>query len=163
MIMVENVDKNVGLLAPWTIYANQVKAMFKEDPEVKVIWDDVTKTIFMYVDSNEKADALEQLLPAEKEFGNIIVKITIVPANKLESDKISLFQKAFKGNKAVSQIITLDSPFGPQSFVVFEPKVVQYDSDDTRDLNGLTSTLYQNLAEELFGGFMNIHFCTEKM
>lgn len=164
MIMVENNnDKDMKLSAPWMIYFNQIKAMFSEDIAVKAVWDGATYTIKLYVDGEEKAEALSQLLPQTKQFGNIEVTITIIPANKLNDSKVSLFQKAFDGNPAVVDITTFDTPFGTNSFVVFAPKVVQYYNDDMYDLNGICSTLYQELAKSLFGEFANIHFCTEKM
>lgn len=164
MIMVENNnDKDMKLSSPWIIYFNQIKTMFSEDPSVKVLWDGGNYSIELYVDGEEKAEAISQLLPQTKQFGNIEVTITVVPANKLKDSKISLFQKAFEGNKAVVDITTFDTPFGTNSFVVFTPKVVQYYNDDMYDLNGICSTLYQDLAKSLFGEFADIHFCTEKM
>ena len=95
-----------------------------------------------------------------KEFGNVVVKITVIPANKLGSTKVSLFQKAFKNNPAIAVIDTVNTPFGTHSFVIFEKKVVQYHNDDMFDFNGVCSTLYQDIAKDIFGEFNDIHFCT---
>ena len=153
-------ENKVRLDSPWIIYYNKLKAMFEEDPDIRMEFDKADYTIKMWVEDPEKAEALEQLLPAVKEFGSVVVKITVIPANKLGSTKVSLFQKAFKNNPAVAVIDTVNTPFGTHSFVIFEKKVVQYHNDDMFDFNGVCSTLYQDIAKDVFGEFNDIHFCT---
>lgn len=155
--------KNTKMVAPWTEFANQVEAMFKEDKDIKFSYDDISKVITLRVNGNDKAEALTKLLPAEKEFGNITVKVKVVPANELGDSKIDLFAKAFSGNPAVSEITTVETLWGPLSFVVFAPKVVQYYNDTMFDLNGIHTTIYQDLAKEVFGTFDGLYYCTEKV
>jgi hypothetical protein len=48
--------------------------------------------------------------------------------------------------------------------VVFVPKVVQYYTDNLGDINGFRTTLYQELAKELFGESeltRGVYFCTD--
>ena len=45
--------------------------------------------------------------------------------------------------------------------MVFQNKVVQYFSDNMQDINGFTSTLYQEIAKELFGVDGGLYFCTD--
>lgn len=71
------------LAAPWVAYFNEVKALFGDDPEIKLEYNNDNYEIKMYVDNQEKADALTQLIPAEKAFGNIVVKTIVIPSNKL--------------------------------------------------------------------------------
>lgn len=155
--------KNTKMVAPWTEFANQVEAMFKEDKDIKFNYDDLSKVITLRVNGNDKAEALTKLLPTEKQFGAITVKINVIPANKLGEDKIDLFCKAFSGNPAVSEITTVETLWGPLSFVVFAPKVVQYYDDTLFDLNGIHTTIYQDLAREVFGTFDGVCYCTEKV
>ena len=61
--------EKLKLSPPWMTYANEVKALFREDKEVRVVYDDEEKKLKLYVDNPRKADALAQLLPAEKTFG----------------------------------------------------------------------------------------------
>jgi hypothetical protein len=157
-----NKEENMKLSAPWTIYTNQVEAMFKEDIDVEVEFDDETKTLTIFVNGQNKADAIEKLFPKEQELGNITVTINVVPANiDGELSRIDLFRRAFAGNPAVTNIMSVDTLWGKENFVVFKPKVVQYYSDSMFDVNGRTSTLYQNLAEELFGTEERVHFNTD--
>ena len=154
------------LAAAWNIYANQIEAMFKKDKDIKFDFNDgVEKVITLRVSKAEKAEALEKLLPAKKEFGNITVKINVISANEamMKNEQIDLFRKAFKGNAAVSEITTVASLWGPVSFIVFEPEVVQYHNDDMFDLNGIKTTIYQDLAKELFGKSDRIFYCTRDM
>ena len=152
------------MVSPWIGYYKEIKSLFQEDYTVKVKYDDSKNTIKLYVEDEEKADALAQLLPNRKVFGNITVNIDVIPANKVETPKIDLFRKAFEGNGAVAYIETVDNASSNAfHFVVFQPEIVQYYNDDLSDINGLRSTLYQDIAKEIFGEREGIYFCTDKM
>ena len=47
------------------------------------------------------------------------------------------------------------------TFIVFEKVVVQWFSDSIGDWYGLTSTLYQDLAKDIFGNIDGVYFCTD--
>lgn len=152
----------IGILSPWVRFYKEIEAMFANDPEVKVIYDEEANEVKLYVDNTTKANALAQLLPYEKTFGTVKLKITVLPANELGDSKISLFEDAFQGNPAFSYIKTVSGIFSsPLSYVVFKNKVVQYYNDDLGDVNGLCSTLYQDIAKNIFGEQDGIFFCTD--
>lgn len=156
--------ENIKMVSPWIGYYKEIKSLFQEDYTVKVKYDDSKNTIKLYVEDEEKADALAQLLPNRKVFGNITINIDVIPANKVETPKIDLFRKAFEGNGAVAYIETVDNVSSNAfHFVVFQPEIVQYYNDDLSDINGLRSTLYQDIAKEIFGEREGIYFCTDKM
>ena len=156
--------ENIKMVSPWIGYYKEIESLFQEDSTVKVKYDDSKNTIKLYVEDEEKADALAQLLPNRKVFGNITVNIDVIPANKVETPKIDLFRKAFEGNGAVAYIETVDNVSSNAfHFVVFQPEIVQYYNDDLSDINGLRSTLYQDIAKEIFGEREGIYFCTDKM
>ena len=74
-------SEELGLSSPWINFAREINAFFKEDPEVKVTYNDEENIVKLYVNSDEKADALSALLPMEKEFGNVKLNIEVIPAN----------------------------------------------------------------------------------
>jgi hypothetical protein len=149
----------IKLSSPWAIFYREVQAMFAEDPDVKVVFDEESVTLKLYVEDPDKADALKQILPVSKSFGNVAVKISIIPANQLTNNKLELFERAFKGNGAFVSV-TKNEKTGFE-FVIFKSKVVQFFNDDLTDVNGLCSTLYQNIAKDIFLSFPGINFCTE--
>ena len=152
----------LSLSAPWVTYYREVEALFEDDPEVNVVYNEDDNELKLYVNNSTKAEALTQLLPVEKQFGNVTLKITVIPANNTKSTKISLFQDAFKDNPALAYIKTIDGIFSnPISYVVFEGKVVQYFNDSMADINGVCSTLYQDIAKNVFGEQDGIFFCTD--
>ena len=156
--------ENIKMVSPWIGYYKEIESLFQEDSTVKVKYDDSKNTIKLYVEDEEKADALAQLLPNRKVFGNITINIDVIPANKVETPKIDLFRKAFEGNGAVAYIETVDNVSSNAfHFVVFQPEIVQYYNDDLSDINGLRSTLYQDIAKEILGEREGIYFCTDKM
>ena len=154
---------NLNLSSPWVIFYRKVNELFKEDPEVKIVFDQDNNALNLYVDNDEKAEALTKLLPTEKEFGNVVLKIRVVPAN-LENDasKLDMFKKAFKGNPVFVDAISTEGDLGFHAdYLLFAKKVVQFYSDDLSDPHGATSTLYQELAKEVFGTETGVYFCTD--
>lgn len=155
--------ENAKIVAPWVNYYRELEALFKYDPAIKVKYDEENLEVKLYVEGTDKAEALSKLLPAEKVFGNVTLKVTIIPANVFEGGKVSLFTAAFDGNSAVDEIVTIEMPFSTSDvhFIVFKNEVVQYFNDDIGDLNGLRSTLFEDIANELFDEHDGIYFCTE--
>ena len=142
------------------IYFRQVEALFKEDPDVKVEFDNETNTLTLRVEGWAKAEAIEKLLPQEKEFGNIIVKVKVIPANTDNIDRLTLLKKAFEGNPAVDDIVKAEVFGNTMNYVIFKKEVVQYYNDDISDFFGVCSTLYQDIAKEVLGEDEGIYFCT---
>lgn len=150
----------VGLQAPWVLFARQIQKMFEKDEEVKVVCDEKNNEIKLLVNNTIKADALSLILPSEKTFGNIVVKIIVVPANDEKTS--DLFKRAFAGNAAVNKIEVVNDLFENDGvYVLFDPVVVQYFADDISDFYGNTSTLYEDLAREIFEKTPQVHFCTD--
>ena len=151
-------SNKLGLVSPWINYYKMVNALFEKDPEVTVSFDNESYELAILVNNDIKADAIRKLFPEEKEFGNVVVKINVVPSNEEES-AIDLYRRAFAGNPAVVDI-TGAGPLG-NNFVIFAKEVVQYYNDSLTDAYGYRSTLYEIIADELFGLKDNIYFSTE--
>lgn len=153
--------KNTKMVSPWIEYYRKVEAFFEKDPSVTVIFDDEAKNLKLFVKGSAKADALTQLLPSERTFGNVTMTISVIPANE-EKTKADLFRDALSGNEALVKIADIIGVFtNPISYIIFEKEVVQYWNDDLSDAHGVCSTLYQELAKEIFGSNEGIFFCTD--
>lgn len=150
------------MVSPWMNYYQEVKALFERDPEIKIVFDEDNYEIKLYVEKPSKAEALIQLLPTERQYGNVTLKITVIPANTDGSEVMDLFWDAFDGNPALAYVEDSPGIGAPFNYVVFENKVVQYHNDDISDANGLRSTLYQEIAKDVFGDIQGVSFCTEK-
>ena len=154
----------LNLSSPWIQFYHELTAMFRYDPDIKIIFDEDHKDIKMYVDSMQKAAALAELLPVEKIFGNVKLKITIIPSNtEAEGEEEgNVFEKAFKGNPAFCFSCTIEGILtNPLTYVVFDNTVVQYFTDDLGDINGVRSTLYQDIAKEIFNRKEGVFYCTD--
>lgn len=155
------------LASPWTTCFRQFKAFFQKDPEIRVVFDEDEPAINLYVENQDKADALAYLIPSARQFGNITLRINIIPANQqgVNSDSytntVDAVMGALKGNKAMTGFQPVESAGFKAMYVLFAREVVSYFNDNLGDLNGLTSTLYQNLAEEVFPNHSGVFFCTE--
>lgn len=152
---------DLDLSSPWEIFYKEIEAMFGMDPEITIRIDRDEYTVRLYICNTDKADALSQLLPMEKEFGNVKVKIAVIPDND-EDTKATLYEKAFRDNPAFEYVDVNGNPaMGlPSTFVIFRKEVVQYFNDSLNDPNRICSTLYQNIAPDIFGADPEVHFCT---
>ena len=158
--------KNMGKLkisAPWVTYAHQMKALFGEDPDIQIKFDDVENRISLYVKGTDKANALTQLLPAEKEIGGVTVRIEVIPAN-LSAGRASLIETALTGNPVFSRMLRVDpGSSNAFSYAIFRKKVAQYWNDNLGDPHGNVSCLYQDLAREILGEDGSVMFCTDNI
>lgn len=155
-------EQKLKLSPPWVTYANEVRALFQDDDEVKVVYENDICKLNIYVENQVKAEAISKLLPETKTFGNIEMKINVIPANALkENSKVDLLCKMFEGNDAVRDIRTYNTPFGELTYVVFAARVVQFFNDDMSDVNGNKNTLYQEIAKDVLGEESSVFFCTE--
>ena len=163
-------NEELKLSSPWERLARQLEALFAQDPAVRVSTDFAAeeKTIRIYVDGDEKAGALSRLLPKYKVFGNVQVKLCVVPANGTLALLRGDLSKAFAGNPALLEILPATMPDGSPSgefYAVFEPRVVQFWADNLASPEGVVSTLYEELARELLTGSSaaGIRPCTGKV
>lgn len=164
------------LSPPWIEYYEKVQALFKMDPDVHVILDDEAeeKQLKIYVESPRKAAALEKLFPTEKEFGGVKLAISVIPANDfietqaknfaIRMNMEETFSSAFIGNPIFSYIRTVEGVFGfTATFVVFQKRVIQFFDDNISDINGMKSTLAENIARDIFEVPLGVFFCTDVM
>lgn len=155
----------ITLSAPWDIYRKKLLALFDkdEDIEVKEITDDYELHI---VSSNmRKFNALRNLLPPIKTFGNVTLRI-IVDYKEYTFSYRQAIKDLFADNGRVKQIIDgKDRSNIPHVFVLFKPEVIQFFSDNMFDYNGLWSGLAQDLCTEIFEGAQTncVHFSTDRV
>jgi len=155
-------DKKMKLSPPWIEYYRKLEAMFGPDPDIKIEFDEDEMHIKLYVESHEKATALDELLPVQKDFGNVSVFIEVIPAND-EPKRIDYIKRALEGNPAFSYATTIEGIMSnPISYVVFKPEVIQFWNDNMGDPHGITSTLMADIAKEIIGEDEGVIFSTDK-
>lgn len=152
----------LNLSPPWATWYNEINEMFKYDQEVRIIYDEDNYIITLYIDNPVKADALMKILETEVSFGGVTLNINIIPSNRVVESKGNLFLDAFDGNDAFSYLQVIGGIFASDlTYVVFKNKVVQYFNDSLGDVNGLCSTLYQDIAKIIFKDLPNVYYCTD--
>ena len=67
------------LSPPWSIFYDEIRALFANDPEVNVVMDEDSYTIHVFVNNPEKSAAIAQILEQEKKFGRITLKVQVPP------------------------------------------------------------------------------------
>lgn len=155
------------LQSPWIQFYDEIEVFFKEDPEVLVIYDEDEYEIRLYVDDPQKAEALTNVLPSEKQYGNITLKVTVIPSNDTAVGDIPIIKsdilQALSGNPIVEDFKVVTGIFANDIvYVVFRKEVVQYFNDNLGDANGNCSTLYQDIAKRIFNEIPGVYFCTSE-
>ena len=170
----------LNLSSPWVIYYREVEQLFAYDPEVHVIYDDEEDPVLkLYVDTADKAEAIQKILPKEENFGLVNMKILVIPANtvkeieavkalktlnsKAKKESIeNVYERAFANNPILAFVKTVHGIFTNDiTYVVFKPIIVQYFNDDLGDINGACTTLYQDIAKNVLLDDQGIYFCTD--
>ena len=152
------------LSPPWQTLFHKLNAMFGCDPEIELELIDEEYKINLFVNNQKKYEALTKLLPEEYVFGNVHVKLVIIPANDEDDDEediIDTFFDAFDGNPVMTDAFSVKAPVGVFNYVEFAPKVVQFYNDDLTDPHGLCSTLFEDIAYDLFVDDLDVNYCTE--
>jgi len=160
------------LSAPWTIFYKEVVALFKKDEEVNVLYNDEEPELKLWVKGNDqKAAALARFIPTTKEFGNVILNMSVVgndgqPVPDINCTTEEAIELVFRSNQAVSFIKHVETMFHDRiTYVVFKQEVVQFFADNMTDIYGAISTLYQNIAKDVFEDTLSFSgacfFCTD--
>lgn len=144
--------KAVGLSAPWCVHAEKIKALFSQDSDVTVDYDDThSEEIILYVDGSAKAEAIQTILGNEVRFGKKnALKITVVPSNRKTEPKATLLETALNGNNAFVGVIrgSGQTPFS-FDYAGFRKEVVQFFVDDLSDPNGNYSGCWHDVARDI--------------
>lgn len=166
---------NLKLSSPWVIFYREVSAMFGMDKQINVVLDEYHYKLNLYVDNDVKAAAITELLPDHVDFGDVTLNIVVTPSNNADKNSrfmnivgndsehlCNLFNTAFYGNPVMSYCKSASGPFTfPAVYVVFAKEVAQYFTDDISDINGLCSTLYQDIAKDIFREEQGVFYCTD--
>ena len=155
-----------GVSSPWVREFRKYEIIFGKDKNIKLEFDNNDPTIKMYISGQDKYEALSRFLPTERQFGNVTLKIKLIPANDLELSTLDLFRRAFADNPVVTDYISIPKEMTESTndfnYVVFKKEVVQYHDDSLNDPHGNCSTLYQDIAEEIFNDHNGVYFCTDR-
>ncbi len=151
-------DVRLKILPPWSVYVKKLVAMFDGDPEIafNVDWNGQHPSVTISTGNPDKAAALNAVLPERKEYGNVNLEITIdcpKAVNRAFKTSKELFETLFDKNPAFAYCVApVEEGYWYVDFcyVVFKNTVVQIFADNLNDPHGVLSTLYQDIAEELF-------------
>ena len=162
------------LSPPWVTYANEIIKLFGEDPDIKIDYNSGDESLKLFVENDKKAALLLKILPYAKTFGNVTLGIEVIPANKKRfdynfGDDITVkeaFDILFEKNPIYKFSYEVNGIFSNTIvYVVFAKEVVQFFNDNLHDIYGNVSTLYQNIAEDVFEDctyyLQNVFFCTD--
>lgn len=156
---------------PWITYIHKLQALFDGDPEIAINIKSESGSgpeVVIATNNGDKATALVKILPEKKVYGNVTLKIGIDGpfTNRAFPTSKELFETAFSKNPAFAYCVAPTEEgywFIDFCYVVFKNCVVQFFNDNLNDCHGIISTLYQDIAEDLFkeANLSNVHYCTD--
>ena len=156
------------LSPPWVLYYKKLNTLFEYDKDVLVIYDEDEMEIKLYCSDNNKSEALSLLLPNTISFGDVELKITVIPSNEktnkvkitINSPETAIYVLFNTNNDYVESVEVIPTPFGKFTYVIFIKEVVQYFEDNLSDFYGVKSTLCEDIAREIFKDIDGVFFCT---
>lgn len=163
-------EVRLKLSPPWVTYINELIALFDCDPQFAFNVDYNAPSVVIAGNNPDKNAALSLVLPTEKRFGNITLTIGIDGpiSNRAFASNKELFEVLFDKNPAFAYCVAPVEEgyyFVDFTYVVFKNCVVQFFNDNLNDAHGLVSTLYQNIADEIFADssrpLHGVYFCTD--
>jgi len=145
------------LAPPWITYINELQALFDNDPQIAFNIADNGRSVTIACNNGDKCAALAQLLPAELVYGNVTVSIAIdgPMSNRAFLSNKELFETAFWKNPVLAYCVAPKQEgydWIDCTYVVFKNCVVQFFNDNLDDCHGVVSTLYQDIAKDVFVG-----------
>ena len=165
-----NEKVRLKLSPPWVTYINKLQQLFDGDPQIafNVKYEGTNPTVVLATNNPDKATALAKLLPEEKTFGKVTLKISIDGefSNRAFVSSKELFETVFEKNPAFAYCVAPVAEgyyYIDFIYVVFKNCVVQFFNDNLDDAHGVISTLYQDIAAEIFEDSTppGAHYCTD--
>ena len=155
-------ESPLGLSAPWITAYREIVALFGEDPDITIGTSETSDgpTVTLRVKGDDKANAIAVLLPSEYVFGNVKLRVKIVPANDTPSVADTL-RVAFAGNPVLKEVRQAErGVYGSVAYAIFRKEVVQFFNDELNDPSGNRSTLFADIADRLIPNHSGAFFAT---
>lgn len=159
-------DVRLKIAPPWITYVNQVSQLFKHDPDIEINYNNDIPEVILTINNPDKATAISKLLPCEAWFGGVKLLVTINAkfSNRTFKTPAELFNVAFERNPVFAFTHSVQNIFSNSlTYVVFKNKVVQFFNDNLNDIYGNISTLYEDLASDVFSeaDVRGVCYCTD--
>lgn len=143
------VMENTNISAPWVTHYHMIEALFKDDPEITVEYDKENTTVKLFVRNQDKAEALTKLMPTEVPFGNVKLRISVIPANTIWKPD-DYIRKAFVGNPIFDDVCEVGIHQGATLYyALFKKEVIKFFDDNLGDPHGNVFTLAQDIAKNV--------------
>jgi len=156
-------EKEVGISSPWMTYYKKLVALFNDDPDLEVLWDDDTKTVTIESINTFKIMALEKLLDPTVTFGNVTITVKCLVKNGSEDTAATLFRTAFAGNPHFSKVVETTITAIDETFVLFKPEVIQFFNDDLTDYYGNWNGLAEDITRDVIKKDFRVNIGTESV
>ena len=150
---------------PWVTYVNKVTALFDGDPEIAINFNNHDRSLVIATNNGDKGAALLKVLPSEVTFGNVTLTVGVDGpiSNRGFVTNEELMNVLFDRNPAFAFCRAVEGIITSFTYVVFKNTVVQFFNDNLNDIYGNISTLYQDIAAELFAeaDLNGVVYCTD--
>ena len=152
------------LSAPWYIYANKLRALFRGDDDISVTdiyeGNDNKYHLAIEIYNHDKFVALDYLLNKKIDFGNVKLSIDLYDLDTSTNfDETHLLETLFNDNPVYCGLENVTDDAGYLHwYAIMDNKGLGYDADNTADYHGKIHQLPADIAKEVFNS--QVQFCT---
>ena len=148
------INKDLEANRPDVSLANRIKAIFEDDPQIKMEYRNATHEtlgkVTIHVYGNErKATAIKKLLkPLYDEIAQPL-EVEVVDESGIYEDTVV---DAFTGNPHFSEFINIQHPLDPTTVFhvcIFKKEVIQFKNDNGSSLHGYEFRLMEDLCKQI--------------
>lgn len=161
----EKKSEKVRLSPPWDGHMSKLASFFKGDDRVRVGTCGMGYVANIEVFDTKMYSALEQVLNKRIRFGNVVLKINLVPANGVKAFKgemtdLAALKVVLKDNPAFAKIVSRKTELGNNVFVLFKPVVLMWYNDNLASPYKQSTSVYELEAQIVFKD-LGVSYSTE--
>lgn len=160
-------NETVKMSPPWDGYMNMLASFFRGDDRIRVGCGTDKRVGTVAVFDSKMYAALEQVLKTRVRFGNVVLRINIVPADGLKAFKgemtdLEALRCVLSKNPAFAKFVSRKTELGNFVYCMFKPVVLMWHNDNPASPYKQTASVYETAALEVFkSAKIGISYATE--
>ena len=144
-------ENELKLNRPDINMANEIKAIFEDDPNVSAEVNTIEDGSILTFKVNEykKAAGIRKMLEEKYEIGNLTLEVKVVDISSMNED---IIHDVFDSNPHFNRFTVIPDPLDPNveyRLCIFNKEVIQFPNDNAGSLHGYESRLMEDLANEV--------------
>ena len=143
-------ENELKLNRPDIHMANEIKAIFEDDPNVSAEVNTIEDGSILTFKVNEykKAAGIRKMLEEKYEIGNLTLEVKVVDISSMNED---IVHDVFDSNPHFNRFTVIPDPLDPNveyRLCIFNKEVIQFPNSNAGSLHGMESTIMEELCKK---------------